>query len=116
MAQRKTRADQIHRGKTPTRRHFLPEWAVARGLSQADISRELEVEKSTVSRWFGGVIPDDRNLDRLVGLLHIEVLDLFRHPDEDWLAKFFRGRDEKERERIKATLETAFPRRSGTEG
>jgi transcriptional regulator with XRE-family HTH domain len=118
MAQRRlTRADQIHRGKTPIRRHFLPERAEQRGLSQADLSRELEVEKSTVSRWFAGTIPDNHNLDKLVSILQLEdTSDLFRHPDDDWMARFLQGRDRDEKERIKATLEAAFPKRTGTRG
>jgi hypothetical protein len=36
---------------------------------------------------------------------------LFRHPNDDWLARFLKGRDRQEVERIKATLETAFPRK-----
>lgn len=120
MSQHKTRfsrADQIHRGKTPIRRHYLPERAEARGLSQADIARELGVEKSTVSRWFAGTIPDDKNLDRLEALLQSEPGDLFRDPHDDWMTRFLRGRAQDELDRIRATLEAAFPiGRTGSRG
>jgi hypothetical protein len=33
-----------------------------------------------------------------------------RLPDDDWLVRFFKGRNKDEIERIKKTLETAFPR------
>lgn len=39
---------------------------------------------------------------------------LFRHPDDDWIARFLKGRDKDEIQRIKDTLERAFPRRNGT--
>jgi len=118
MAHRKlTRTDQIHGGKTPVRRHYLPERAEARNLSQAEIARELGVEKSTVSRWFAGTVPDSKNLDRLAALLHLdEPADLFRDPSDDWMTRFLRGRNEDEVDRIRATLEAAFPKPTGTEG
>ena len=33
-----------------------------------------------------------------------------RFPDDDWLARSFKGRNKDETERIKKALETAFPR------
>jgi hypothetical protein len=38
-----------------------------------------------------------------------EPAALFRHPDDDWLARFFRGKSEEERYRIRQILEAAFP-------
>jgi transcriptional regulator with XRE-family HTH domain len=103
------------RGDTqPIRMHYIPEWAARRDLSQADVARELEVDKSTVSRWFAGVIPAERHLLALVGLFAVDdVAALFRDPDDDWMARMFRGRSRQELERIIKTIETAFPRRGG---
>jgi hypothetical protein len=64
-----------------------------------------------VSRWYAGSIPRDEHLDALVQLLGLEdPRDLFRHPEDDWMARFLRDRDEEERERIRRTLEAAFPK------
>lgn len=106
------RPTSIHAGKQPNRLHYIVEWAERRQLTQADISRELGVDKSSVSRWFAGKIPAEKHLVALAALLIVDVADLFRDPDEDWLARFFRDRDAAERARIKATLEAAFPPRA----
>jgi transcriptional regulator with XRE-family HTH domain len=93
--------------------HYIVEWAERRGLKQADITRELGADKSTVSRWFSGTIPSDQNLLALTHLLvgpDEEPVSLFRHPDDDWLARFFRNRSTDERARIRQTLEAAFGR------
>lgn len=104
---------RIHADKPSRRLHFLIEWAELRSLTQADISRELDVDKSSVSRWFAGSVPTEKHLFPLAGLLGFEdePAALFRHPDDDWLARFFRGRDQEERARIRQTLEAAFPRK-----
>lgn len=110
--------DGIHKSRQPRRPHFIPEWAERRGLNQADLARELEADKSVVSRWFSGTTPGVEWQERLAALLTDgDEESLFRHPDDDWLSKFFRDRSRDEIERIKATLEAAFPRRrTGTDG
>lgn len=90
--------------------HYIPEWAEKRDLKQAEVARELDVDKGTVSRWFKGNIPTEKHLLALAGLFSCTVPDLFRHPDDDWLSRFLRGRSEEERERIIETLKTAFPK------
>lgn len=103
-------APRIHTGKNPHRTHYIAEWAERRGLKQADLSEELRVDKSTVSRWFAGNIPSEKYLLGLVDVLSLDsVPDLFRHPDEDWLARLFRRRSQEERERMILLLKTAFP-------
>lgn len=93
--------------------HYIPEWASKRGLIQADIVREIGVDKSTVSRWFDGMLPSDVHLVALSDLLELdEPAALFRHPDEDWLSRLLRGRTEDERKRILVMIEAAFPRRA----
>lgn len=102
------------RSKQPNRPHFIPDWAERRKLRQADIARELEADKSVVSRWFDGATPSVEYQEKLAALLvgdETSTESLFRHPDDDWLVKFFRDRSEDEIERIKATLEAAFPRK-----
>lgn len=94
--------------------HYIVEWAEHRGLIQADIARELGVDKSTVSRWFDGAVPTESYLVGLAELLGAdEPAALFRHPDDDWLTRFLRGRSKQERDQIKATLEIAFPPKQG---
>lgn len=93
--------------------HYIPEWASHRGLSQSDIVRGIGADKATVSRWFKGTIPSEMWFGPLVELLQLDdAKDLFRHPDDDWLSHFFRDRTEEERERIRRTLEAAFPRKT----
>lgn len=106
----------IHRSKQPRRPHFIPEWAEARNLSQADLARELEADKSVVSRWFNGTTPGVEWQQKLAALFHCEPDSLFRHPDDDWMAQFFRDRSREELERMKKLLEAAFPRSTGTDG
>lgn len=92
--------------------HFIPEWAAARDLTQADIVRAIGVDKANVSRWFSGAIPREEHIDALAVLFHLENRrDIFRHPKDDWMLKFFNDRSEEELERIRATLEAAFPKK-----
>lgn len=108
---------RIHKGKQPRRPHFIPEWAEARSLTQADLARELGADKSVVSRWFNGTTPGLEWQEKLAALFYCEPDALFRHPDDDWLSQFFRDRSREELERIKLMLEAAFPRqKDGTRG
>lgn len=100
----------IHRSKQPRRPHFIQQWAELRGLSQADLARELGADKSVVSRWYNGATPGIEWQQKLAELFHCEPASLFRHPDDDWLSKFFKDRSKEEMERMKTMLEAAFPR------
>jgi transcriptional regulator with XRE-family HTH domain len=102
---------EIHKSKQPRRPHFIEAWAEARGFSQADLARELSADKSIISRWYDGSSPSKEYQERLAALFHCSPESIFRHPDDDWMARFFKDRSREEIERIKATLETAFPRR-----
>jgi transcriptional regulator with XRE-family HTH domain len=106
----------IHRNRQPRRPHFIDAWAAARGLSQADLARELEADKSVISRWFSGTTPGVEWQERLAALFHCEPESLFRHPDDDWLAKFFEGRSRAEIEKMKQVLEITFPRKHSKPG
>lgn len=103
----------IHRTKQPRRPHHVPDWAERHGMSQSDIAEALQVDKSVVSRWFSGATPSEKWQPALAHLFHLEdVAALFRHPDDDWIARFLQGRSTEEIKRIKATLESAFPKKS----
>lgn len=116
----------IHGSKQPTRPHFIKDWAEKRGLTQADLSREVGADKSVVSRWFHGATPTPDWQERLAALFHCEPESLFRHPGEDWLKRFFqeqakltallRDRDADELNRITQMIELTFPKRNGTDG
>lgn len=106
---------QIHRGKQPRRPHYVQEWAEARGFdSQAELVEALGADKSTVSRWYSGSSPSVDWQERLAELFACEPESLFRHPDDDWIARFLRDRDREEIERIKRTMESAFPTKART--
>lgn len=92
------------------RRHYIAEWAELRGKKQADIVRALGVEKSVVYRWFAdGVIPTEKYLQPLAEFLDAgEVISLFRHPDDDWLAKMFRDKTDEQKEAAIQMLKLFF--------
>jgi transcriptional regulator with XRE-family HTH domain len=109
---------RIHKGKQPNRPHYVQAWAEHRGFTRAvDLAAALEIDKSVVSRWYSGSTPNQESQEKLAELFHNERESLFRHPDDDWMAKFFRDRSHEELERMKTMLEAAFPRnqRTGTE-
>lgn len=111
--QRMNSVVRIHTSKQGNRPHFIAEWAEKRNLSQADLARELSADKSIVSRWFGGSSPTTEYQEKLAALFACDDRDaIFRHPDDDWLVRFFKGRNQDEIERIKKMLEIAFPRKS----
>lgn len=105
---------QIHASKQPRRPHFIEEWADRRHLKQADLARELGADKSLVSRWFNGSTPGVEWQDRLAALFHCEPEALFRHPDDDWIKRFFDGRSKEEIAHIQKAMEITFPKKTGT--
>lgn len=97
------------------RPHYLREWAQKHGKRQADIARETGADKSLVSRWLDDERPSTPSPEwqaKLAEFFEIEPDKLFRHPDEEWFFDFFAGRGADEIERIKLTLQTAFPKRN----
>ena len=104
-------AIDIHRSKQPRRPHFIQDWAERRGYgTQAELGKALGADKGVVSRWYDGATPGEEWQAKLVALFHCEEPDgIFRHPDDDWLAKFFRDRSADEIDRMKQMLEAAFP-------
>jgi transcriptional regulator with XRE-family HTH domain len=102
---------KIHASKQPMRPHFIKERVERRGLTQAEFAEEIGADKSQVSRWFKGQSPGRDWQEKLAAYFACEIEDLFRHPDEDWMSRFLRGRGADEIERIKQTIEVAFPRK-----
>lgn len=108
---------RIHTDKEPIRNHFIVEWAEKRGLSQADIVREIGADKGLVSRWFKGTNPKQDYLEKLAAIFETDVSGLYRHPDDDWLAKFFRDKTEEQKEKAIQMLQLMFPdAKTGTRG
>ena len=106
--------EKIYQSRQLRRPHHIADWAEKRGLTQADIGREIGVDKSVVSRWFSGSTPHPKWQAKLATLFACEPESLFRHPDDDWMRDFLMGRGKEEVERIKNTLEAAFPRKDKT--
>lgn len=65
-----------------------------------------------MSRWFKGSTPSFEHQQKLAALFACEPESLFRDPNEDWLMRFFQDREADEIERMKRTLEAAFPRKT----
>lgn len=100
---------KIHQDKTPHRVHFIVEWADRRNLKQIDIVKELGVDKGLVSRWFAGTVPKQNYLEQLAELFHLDgIHSLFRHPDDDWLASFFKDKTEDQKEKAIQMLKLWF--------
>lgn len=115
---RMAQVTKIHGGKTPVRIHFIREWALHRHRKQSDIVRNIDVDKSTVSRWFAGTLPKEEHLIALAGYLMTEVPSLFRHPDDDWLARYFRDKTEEQKEqaiRVLKALAEEHAQKTGTD-
>lgn len=104
---------KIFPNRQPRRPHHVVDWCELRGLTQADLAREIGADKSLVSRWFSGTTPNKEYQIKLAAFFGTDEEGIFRHPYDDWLTKFLRGRSSSEMERIKTTLEAAFPRKTG---
>lgn len=74
---------------TDSRRHFVPEWAEAKDKSRAEIIEFTGADKSIVSRWYAGALPQPRYLNMLAKFFAIDVSDLFRDPSEGVQHKIF---------------------------
>lgn len=98
--------------KQPNRPHFIPQWAAAKNVTQADIARAIGADKSVVSRWFDGSAPMRPYQVRLAQFFDCTIDALFRDPDEVWIGAMLADRSPEERARIRATIEAAFPRKS----
>ena len=106
-----SKVTDIHPSKQPRRPHFIKEWAEKRGLEQGELAKEIGADKGLVSRWYHGAAPGLEWQEKLAAYFDCEPDALFRHPDEDWLSRFFKGRTSEEVDRMKATMIAAFPRK-----
>lgn len=95
---------KIHSGKTPVRLHYIVEWAERRLMTPPAIAKAVGVERATAYRWFAGQIPSERHLIALAELFHVEVTDLFRHPDDNWLSRLLKDKSEEDRQRIEDAI------------
>lgn len=85
-------------------------------MSRADIARETGADKSLVTRWFAGVLPKPEYLAILAEVFHTDIQGLFRHPDDDWLARFFRNKTEEQKEQAIEMLKVLFKsQKTGTD-
>jgi len=100
--------------KQPRRPHHIQQWAERKHLTQAQLVDELGADKSIVSRWYSGSSPSVEWQAKLAAFFGCEPEGLFRDPNDYWLSQFLKGRDQEEVDRIRATLETAFPARKKT--
>lgn len=84
---------RIHAGKTPIRIHYIKEWADKFEVTPAEITQKTGADKSLISRWFKGTVPGERYLVQLKDIFGLEeVSSLFRDPEDDWIARWFRNR------------------------
>lgn len=100
----------IHASKQPRRPHYIADWMERRNIKPIELAREIGADKGLVSRWLDGTSPGKDWQEKLGEFFGCGPAGIFRHPDEDWMKRFFEGRRQDEVERIKQTLETAFPR------
>ncbi len=116
---------KIYASRQPNRPHYIREWAEKRQLTQADLARELDSDKSLVSRWYAGTSPTKDYQVRLAGLFSVEPEDLFRPPGETWLSRklqphkeleaFLRDSTDKELEKLEQLIQLTFAK-EGTNG
>jgi transcriptional regulator with XRE-family HTH domain len=110
-----SKLDRIFQSKPSKRPHYIAEWMERRNLTKADLARDIGAGKAEIMRWLeDDAAPDAEYADRLKAYFGAGVEGIFSHPDADWLTRFFEGRRRDEIERIKATLETAFPQKKKT--
>jgi transcriptional regulator with XRE-family HTH domain len=102
---------EIFGRKQPRRPHFIQAWAELRRYSQADLARELGADKGIVSRWYSGSTPGFEWQEKLAELFHCRPEDIFNHPNDVWVRRFFEGRSDDEIEHIKRSLEVTFPKK-----
>ena len=117
---------KIHTSKQPRRPHFIQEWASRYHLRQADLAREIGVDKSVVNRWWAGASPGEDHQANLAARFMIDRDDLFRHPHDAIMKNLFRNRkklfdllvdrDDSELDRIEQLIALTVPRKDGTNG
>ncbi|MEY9098865.1 transcriptional regulator with XRE-family HTH domain [Sinorhizobium fredii] len=110
----------LHVVDMPERLHFVPEWAQRKGMKQVEVALRIGATQGLVSRWFAGTVPSTDYLQKLADLFGTDIHGLFRHPDEEWIARLLRGRSPAERQKAVEMLMLLFKDdeddRTGTRG
>lgn len=107
---------EIFPAKQPARPHYLGRLMELRSLTNADLIKDLGVDKSQLSRWLDDDKPSTpgRKWARELGQYFAvppdnEFVDIFVDPDVDWMYRLLRGKSAEERNRARTLLEAAFP-------
>jgi hypothetical protein len=106
---------EIYAKRQPKRPHYLRDWIERRGFrTDTEFAEAIGADKSVVSRWLDEDDPTTPGKDWQVKLGTFfgdedDPADIFRHPDDDWFAKFFRTRSEDQIRRAREMLEIGFP-------
>lgn len=93
---------------TKRRIHFIAEWAEQLQMRQADIVKQMDTNKSTMSKWFGGTLPSEKNLIKLAKICNLEPYRLFRHPDDDELLQLLDDKTHEQKQKIIAMIKAAL--------
>lgn len=87
----------------------------AKGWSQARLAKEAGVSQQLVSQLERGLYNSTKALPDLARALACSVHDIDEHyaPDQDeaWVIDFMAGRDPAEKQNIRRSLESFFPKR-----
>lgn len=76
--------------------HYIPEWAKEAGKKQTHLANAVGVDKSNVSRWYRGVIPERPQLAAIAKTVGApEPAALFVHPSEYKILQEIRSLREK---------------------
>jgi hypothetical protein len=94
--------------------HYIAEWMEHREIGVDEVMEALDLSTpSQVYRWMKGQKPQDETFLKLADLLRADPPEaLLRHPLDDWMTKFLRGRSEAEAKAIMELLERAYPLKS----
>ena len=107
---------RIYASRQPRRPHYLAVLMERHGVTRAEIIEAIDVDKSLISRWLDEKKPSTPSpewaakLGQFFGKGH-DPVDIFSHPDVDWMMRLLRGRSADEIERAKILLQNAFPAR-----
>lgn len=101
------------KGRQPRRPHFLKEWMAWRDKRNIDLIDDLGVDKSYISRWLKGTTPGEAWAEKLRVYFKAGPDGIFERPSSVWFTEFLEERDDLDFERVKNTLEAAFPHQDG---
>lgn len=73
-------------------------------MRPTDLAAKIGADKGSVSRWFSGVLPQDRWLLIIAEAFETDYHGLFRHPADQWMIDLFKGRSAPEKLKIRQML------------